>query len=168
MRIVNGQRDHLLLNYFRRCRLSGFSGWTIHTSQRMIGFAVLKITPQGRIQLGKIVDCWLDTRIRPIAGRSSVLTDRLRALSADSSHVLLPPQPVRCIAPKWLRSVAIQESVACSVADNCVTRRPAHSDPHAARCEPWRLPETGLEPAPACERTSPSSCASANSATPAE
>ncbi len=83
-RIVMCQRDHLLLNYFLRCPLSGFSGWTIHTSQRMIGFAVLKITPHGRIQLGKIVDCWLDTE-DPSCWQAAVaaLIDRLRALSAD-------------------------------------------------------------------------------------
>ena len=79
------QRDHLLLNYFLRYPLSGFSGWTIHTSERMIGFAVLKITPHGRIQLGKIVDCWLDTE-DPSCWQAAVaaLIDRLRALSADS------------------------------------------------------------------------------------
>jgi hypothetical protein len=85
LRIVMCQRDHLLLNYFLRYPLSGFSGWTIHTSQRMIGFAVLKITPHGRIQLGKIVDCWLDTE-DPSCWQAAVaaLIDRLRALSADS------------------------------------------------------------------------------------
>jgi hypothetical protein len=84
VRIVTCQRDHLLLNYFLRCPLSGFSGWTIHTSQRMIGFAVLTITPHGRIQLGKIVDCWLDTE-DPSCWQTAVATliDRLRALSAD-------------------------------------------------------------------------------------
>ena len=84
LRIVTCQRDHLLLNYFLRYPLSGFSGWTIHTSQRMIGFAVLKITPHGRIQLGKIVDCWLDTE-DPSCWQAAVaaLIDRLRALSAD-------------------------------------------------------------------------------------
>jgi hypothetical protein len=84
LRIVTCQRDHLLLNYFLRCPLSGFSGWTIHTSGRMIGFAVLKITPHGRIQLGKIVDCWLDTE-DPSCWQAAVaaLIDRLRALSAD-------------------------------------------------------------------------------------
>jgi hypothetical protein len=82
--IVTCQRDHLLLNYFLRCPLSGFSGWTIHTSQGMIGFAVLKITPRGRIRLGKIVDCWLDTE-DPSCWEAAVaaLIDRLRALSAD-------------------------------------------------------------------------------------
>lgn len=85
LRIVTCQRDHLLLNYFLRCPLSGFSGWTIYTSQRMIGFAVLKITPHGRIQLGKIVDCWLDTE-DPSYWQAAVaaLTDCLRTLSADS------------------------------------------------------------------------------------
>ena len=85
LRIVTCQRDHLLLNYFLRCPLSGFSGWTIHTSQRMIGFAVLTITPHGRIQLGKIVDCWLDTD-DPSCWQAAVaaLLDRLRALSADA------------------------------------------------------------------------------------
>ena len=84
LRIVTCQRDHLLLNYFLRCPLSGFSGWTIHTSERMIGFAVLKITPHGRIQLGKIVDCWLDTE-DPSCWQAVVaaLIDRLRALAAD-------------------------------------------------------------------------------------
>jgi hypothetical protein len=79
------QRDHLLLNYFLRYPLSGFSGWTIHMSQRMIGYAVLKITPHGRIQLGKIVDCWLDTD-DPSCWQTAVaaIIDRLRALSADS------------------------------------------------------------------------------------
>jgi hypothetical protein len=83
-RVVTCQRDHLLLNYFLRCPVSGFSGWTIHTSQRMIGFAVLKTTPRGRIRLGKIVDCWLDTEDSP-CWRAAVaaLIDRLRALSAD-------------------------------------------------------------------------------------
>ena len=85
LRIVTCQRDHSLLNYFLRCPLSGFSGWTIHTSERMIGFAVLKITPHGRIQLGKTVDCWLDTD-DPSCWQAAVaaLVDRLRALSADS------------------------------------------------------------------------------------
>jgi hypothetical protein len=84
-RIVTCLRDHLLLNYFLRYPLPGFSGWTIHASQRMIGFAVLKITPHGRIQLGKIVDCWLDTE-NPSYWQAAVaaLIDRLRALSADS------------------------------------------------------------------------------------
>ena len=84
LRIVMCQRDHLLLNYFLRYPLSGFSGWTIHTSQRMIGFAVLRITPHGRIQLGKIVDCWLDTE-DPSCWQAALaaLIDRLRALSAD-------------------------------------------------------------------------------------
>jgi hypothetical protein len=85
LRIVMCQRDHLLLNYFLRCPLPGFSGWTIHTSERMIGFAVLTITPLGRIQLGKIVDCCLDTE-DPSCWQAAVaaLIDRLRALSADS------------------------------------------------------------------------------------
>jgi hypothetical protein len=84
LRMVTCQRDHLLLNYMLRYPLSGFSGWTIHTSQRMIGFAVLKITPHERIQLGKIVDCWLDTE-DPSCWQAAVaaLLDRLRALSAD-------------------------------------------------------------------------------------
>ncbi len=83
-RMVTCQSDHLLLNYFLRYPLSHFSGWTIHTAGRMVGFAVLKITPFGRIQLGKIVDCWLDTE-EPSAWQAAVaaLTDRLRALSAD-------------------------------------------------------------------------------------
>jgi hypothetical protein len=85
LRIVMCQRDHLLLNYFLRYPLSGFSGWTIHTSQRMIGFAVLRIAPYGRIQLGKIVDCWLNTE-DPSCWQAAVaaLVDRLRALSTDS------------------------------------------------------------------------------------
>jgi hypothetical protein len=84
LRIVTCQRDHLLLNYFLRYPLSGFSGWTIHTSQRMIGFAVLKVTPHGRIQRGKIVDCWLDTEDSSCwQAAVAVLVDRLRAFSAD-------------------------------------------------------------------------------------
>ena len=84
LRIVTCQRDHLLLNYFLRCPLPGFSGWTIHASQRMIGFAVLTITPHGRIRLGKIVDCWLDTEELPTwQAAVAALIDRLRALSAD-------------------------------------------------------------------------------------
>jgi hypothetical protein len=83
-RLVTCRRDHSLLNYFLRFPLSGFSGWTIHTSQRMIGFAVLKVTPHGRIQFGKIVDCWLDTE-DPSCWQATIaaLTERLRALSAD-------------------------------------------------------------------------------------
>lgn len=84
LRIVTCRRDHALFNYLLRFPLSGFSGWTIHTSQRMIGFAVLKITPRRRIRLGKIVDCWLDTE-DPSCWRAAVaaLTDHLHALSAD-------------------------------------------------------------------------------------
>jgi len=84
-RTVTCRRNHLLLNYFLRYPLSGFSGWTIHASQRMIGSAVLKITAHGRIQLGKIVDCWLDTE-DPSCWQAAVaaLIDRLRAFSADS------------------------------------------------------------------------------------
>jgi hypothetical protein len=82
LRMVMCQRDHLLLNYLLRCPLSGFSGWTIHTSGRMIGFAVLKITPVGRVQLGKIVDCWLDTEDPPCwQAAVAALISRLRALS---------------------------------------------------------------------------------------
>ena len=84
LRVVTCQRDHSLLNYFLRCPLSGFSGWTIHTSQRMIGFAILKITPHERIQLGKIVDCWLDTEdLSCWQAAVAALCDRLCALSAD-------------------------------------------------------------------------------------
>jgi len=81
---VTCRRDHLLLNYFLRYPLGGFSGWTIHTSQGMVGFAVLKVTQHGRIRLGKIVDCWLHTE-EPSSWRAAVaaLIDRLRALSAD-------------------------------------------------------------------------------------
>lgn len=84
LRIVTCQRHHRLLNYLLRYPLSGFSGWTIHTSGRMIGFALLKVTPHGRIQLGKIVDCWLDTE-DPSCWQSAVaaLIDRLRTLFAD-------------------------------------------------------------------------------------
>jgi hypothetical protein len=35
LRIVTCQPDHLLFNYFLRRPLSGFSGWTIHTSQKL-------------------------------------------------------------------------------------------------------------------------------------
>lgn len=84
LRMVTCQRDHHLLNYLLRYPLSGFSGWTIHTCERMIGFAVLKITPQGRIQLGRIVDCWLDTEdVSYWQAAVAALIDRLRALSAD-------------------------------------------------------------------------------------
>ncbi len=85
IRIVTCKRDHMLLNYFLRYPLSGFSGWTIHRSQRMIGFAVLTITPHGRVRLGKIVDCWLDSE-DPSCWQATVaaLIDRLRVLSADS------------------------------------------------------------------------------------
>jgi hypothetical protein len=85
LRIVMCQRDHLRLNYLLRCPLSGFSGWTIHRSGRMIGFAILKVTPDERIQLGKIVDCWLDTE-DPSCWQAAVaaLNDRLRALSVYS------------------------------------------------------------------------------------
>jgi hypothetical protein len=85
LRVVMCKRDHLLLNYFLRCPLPSFSGWTIHTSERMIGFAVLTITPHGRTQFGRIVDCWLDTE-DPSCWQAAVaaLIDRLRALSADS------------------------------------------------------------------------------------
>jgi hypothetical protein len=85
LRMVTCQRDHLLLNYLLRYPLSGFSGWTIHTSQRMIGFAVLKLTPRGRTRLGKIVDCWLDTD-DPSCWQAAVaaLVDRLRAVSAGA------------------------------------------------------------------------------------
>jgi len=84
LRIVTSQRNHLLLNYVLRYPKSGFSGWTIHTSQRMIGFAVLKITPQGQIHSGKIVDCWLDTEDPSCwQGAVAALIERLRDLSAD-------------------------------------------------------------------------------------
>jgi hypothetical protein len=75
--------------------LPGFFGWMIHTSQQMIGFAVLKITPHGRIQLGKIVDCWLDPGIRPVGRPQS---RRLSIASAPFlrtlSHVLCSSQEV--------------------------------------------------------------------------
>lgn len=84
LRMVTCRRDHLLLNYMLRYPLAGFSGWTLHTSGRLIGVAVLKITAHGRIQLGKIVDCWLDTQ-EPSFWQAAVaaLVDRLRALAAD-------------------------------------------------------------------------------------
>jgi hypothetical protein len=83
--IVTCQRDSLLLNYFLRCPLPGFTGWTIHTPERMIGFALLKVTSLGRIRLGKIVDCWLDSE-DPSCWQAAVAgsVERLRAFSADS------------------------------------------------------------------------------------
>jgi hypothetical protein len=84
VRFVTCHRDHLLLNYFLRYPLSGFSGWTIHFGQRLIGYAVLKVTLRGGAVVGKIVDCWLDTE-DPSLWQAAVaaLIDRLRALSAD-------------------------------------------------------------------------------------
>lgn len=84
LRIVTCQRDHLLLNYVLRYPLSGFSGWTIYSSGRVIGFAILKITRHGRIQLGKIVDCWLDNVDQSFwQAAVAALVDRLRAFAAD-------------------------------------------------------------------------------------
>jgi hypothetical protein len=101
VRMVTCLRDHLLLNYFLRCPLPGFSGWTIHQSQRTIGFAILKITPHGRIQLGKIVDCWLGTE-DPSCWRAAVaaLVDRLRTVSADDV-TCFPTTPSLCEALLW-------------------------------------------------------------------
>lgn len=83
-RIVASRRDHLLLNYFLRYPLPGLSGWTIHAAQQMIGFALLKVTADGRIRQGKIVDCWLDTE-DPSCWQATVagLIDQLRTFSAD-------------------------------------------------------------------------------------
>jgi hypothetical protein len=83
-RMVTCQRDHALLNYFLRYPQPGFTGWTIHLGQRMIGSAILKVTPQGRIKTGKIVDCWLDSE-DPACWQAAVaaLVDRLQTLSAD-------------------------------------------------------------------------------------
>jgi hypothetical protein len=82
--MVTCRRDHLLLNYFLRFPRLGFSGWKIHTPQEMIGFAVLKVTPHGRIRLGTIVDCWLDTEDTPCwQAAAAALIERLRAFSAD-------------------------------------------------------------------------------------
>jgi hypothetical protein len=84
-REVTCRRDHSLLNYFLRYPLSGLSGWTIHAPSGMIGCALLKITPDRRIHLGNIVDCWLDTEdLSCWLAAVAALVDRLRALSADS------------------------------------------------------------------------------------
>jgi hypothetical protein len=82
--MVTCQPDHLRLNYLLRYPLSGFSGWTIHTGGRMIGFAVLKVTRDGRIQPGKIVECRLDTADQSFwQAAVAALVERLRAQSAD-------------------------------------------------------------------------------------
>ena len=92
LRLVRCQRNHQLLNYLLRYPRSGFSGFTIHAprhaprhaSGRMIGFALLKVTPHGRIQFGKIVDCWLDTDDASCwQAAIAALIDQLRAQSAD-------------------------------------------------------------------------------------
>lgn len=82
--VIACRPDHRLLNYLLRYPLSGFSGWTIHTSGRLIGFALLKITADGPVRPGKIVHCWLDND-DPSCWQAAVwaLVDRLRALSAD-------------------------------------------------------------------------------------
>jgi hypothetical protein len=116
LRMVTCQRDHLLLNYFLRCPLPGFSGWTIHASERMIGFAVLKITPHGRIQLGKIVDCWLNAE-DPSCWQAAVaaLIDRLRALAADdvTCYATTPSLHGALLwngfAKSWERSVYVRD-----------------------------------------------------------
>jgi hypothetical protein len=84
LRMVTCQRDHRLLNYLLRYPLSGFSGWTIHTSGRLIGFALVKVSPHGRLQLGKIVDCWLDTE-DPSLWHAAIagLIGRFRGQAAD-------------------------------------------------------------------------------------
>ena len=84
LRMVTCQRDHRQLNYLLRYPLAGFSGWTIHASGRMIGFALVKVTPHGRVQRGKIVDCCLDTE-DPSLWHAALagLIARLRAQAAD-------------------------------------------------------------------------------------
>ena len=84
-RVATCRRNHSLLNYFLRYPLSGFSGWTIHAPSGMIGCAILKLAPDGRIRFGKIVDCWLDTEDPSCwLGAVAALVDQLRALAADS------------------------------------------------------------------------------------
>ena len=113
LRIVTCRRDHLLLNYFLRCPLSGFSGWTIHTSERMIGFAVLKITPHGRIQLGKIVDCWLDTEDPSCWQAAVAALDRSppRPFRGHCHMLCYHPEPARGIALEWLRQIGGKKRV---------------------------------------------------------
>jgi hypothetical protein len=84
LRMVTCQRDHRLLNYLLRYPLSGFTGWTIHSAERMIGFAILKVSQHGRVRPGKIVDCWLNTE-EPACWQAAVggLVDQLRSQSAD-------------------------------------------------------------------------------------
>lgn len=85
MKLVTCQRDHLLLNYFLRYPLPGFSGWTIHSSGKLIGYALLKVTPYGRIQQGRIVDCWLDTEeFSYWQSAVAALNHQLRAASVDT------------------------------------------------------------------------------------
>lgn len=84
LRLVTCRPDHLLLNYLLRYPRAGFSGWTIHALGRMIGFAVLKVTSQGRVRRGKIVQCWLDNdEASDWQATVAALVDRLRALAAD-------------------------------------------------------------------------------------
>ncbi len=97
LRLVTCQRDHLLLNYMLRYPGLGFSGWTIHTRRRMIGFAVLKITPHGRIRLGKIVDCWLDAE-GPSCWQAAVAAALLTASAPflrTMSPAMRPPRAYR-------------------------------------------------------------------------
>jgi hypothetical protein len=122
LRMVTCQRDHRLLNYMLRYPPGGFSGWTIHTSGRMIGFAVLKVTPRGRIRQGKIVDCWLDTE-DPSCWQAAVaaLLDSLRALSADD---------VRCFATTpSLRAALLWNGFAKSAEINVFVRDKEESLP---------------------------------------
>ena len=52
----------------------------------MIGAAILKITPHGRIRIGKIVDCWIDTEDPQVGywmATVAALVEQLRLLSAD-------------------------------------------------------------------------------------
>jgi hypothetical protein len=112
---VTCQREHLLLTHFLRCPLWGFFGRTIHTPERMIGFAVLKITPHGRIQPGKIVNCWLDTE-DPSCWKAAVaaLIDRLRAHSSD--HLTC------CATTPGLRAASLSNGFAKSEEINVYVR----------------------------------------------
>jgi hypothetical protein len=73
-----------LLNYFLRYPRGGLTGWLLEGEGRVRGFALLNVIPRGGVRVGKVVDCFLDTRdSAPWHAAFWGLAEELRGLGAD-------------------------------------------------------------------------------------
>ncbi len=97
--LIRSDREVERLNHFLRFPPGTIHGWHLFDRDRLCGFALVNVVPQGPIRLGKVLECWAaseDSEQWQAAG--SALVDGCRQLGC---HQIAAYGTAPCLASAW-------------------------------------------------------------------